>query len=66
MSELLRLRGEVGRLRQQGKELQALQAENRQLRRQLDESTSNQGTNKPQPVIVVAPNGSPRVAMPLS
>jgi outer membrane translocation and assembly module TamA len=43
MSELLRLRGEVGRLRREGKELQALLAENRQLRTRL--------TNAPAEVI---------------
>jgi outer membrane protein assembly factor BamA len=47
MSELLKLRGEVGRLRRESKELETLQAENRQLRRPSDESPSNQGTNKP-------------------
>jgi RNA polymerase sigma factor (sigma-70 family) len=35
MSELLRLRGEVGRLRREGKELETLQADNRQLRMRL-------------------------------
>jgi RNA polymerase sigma factor (sigma-70 family) len=35
MSELLRLRGEVGRLRRDGKELETLQAENRQFRARL-------------------------------
>ena len=35
MGELLRLRGEVGRLRQEGKQLETFQAENRQLRERL-------------------------------
>ena len=35
MSELLRLRGEVGRLRREGKELETLQAENQQFRARL-------------------------------
>jgi RNA polymerase sigma factor (sigma-70 family) len=61
MSELLRLRGEVGRLRRESKELETLQAQNRQLRRQSDESPSNQGTNTSQPVIMIPPNGPARV-----
>ena len=52
-SELLRLRGEVGRLRQEGKGLETLQAENRQLRARL--GAAPEGIARDTPKVEPAP-----------
>ena len=53
LRELLRLRGEVGVLRQQAKELEAVRTENRQARAALESKTQGAARRRPPPPRII-------------